>query len=103
MLAMGMVGIATDAQAAHCKALSKAFADMKKISAQVDKAEAREDMDAACKLQKQYLALARKTLNNTKTECFHGGKQAFEMAAGAAEALEDMYCNWDEELDEEDF
>jgi hypothetical protein len=105
VLVASMAGIATtDAQAAHCKALSKAFGDMKKISAQVDRAEARDDMDKACKLQGQYVALARKTLRNTKTECFHGGKQAFEMATGAAEALEEMYCTWEEEdFDENDF
>ena len=95
--------LAVDAQAAHCSRLSKAFGDLKKISAQVDKAEARDDMDATCELQKRYVALARATLGNTRTECFHGGRKAFETALAASQALEELYCEWDDDWDDDDF
>ena len=104
VVAVGLAGIATDAQAAHCKALSKAFSDIKKIGAQVDKAEARDDMDAACELQKKRVALLRRTLANTEEGCFHGGRKMFETSLLASQGLEEMYCTWDEDdFDEDDF
>jgi len=100
VLAAGIAGLASNAEASHCKSLSKAYNDMKAMSARVDKAEARDDMDAACKLQKQYVALARKTVSTIKLECFHGNRKLFENGVSVAEALEEMYCKWDDDFDE---
>lgn len=101
MLAMGIAGLATDAEASHCKSLSKAYNEMTAKKAQVSRAEARDDMDAACKLQKQYVALARKAVTNIKLECFHGNRKLFENGVLVAEALEEMYCNWGDDFDDD--
>lgn len=104
MLALGFGASLSGAQAAHCTRLTKVFDDLKKIDAQIDEADSREDMDAACRLQTQSVALIRKTLKNTRAECFHGGKQAFEFTLDAALALEELYCSWDDGFfDEEDY
>jgi hypothetical protein len=81
------------AEAAHCKALSQAHAEYKKLSQQADRAEKRDDYATACKLRKKSVKVAERMVG-MKADCFHGGREQFKFLATSARALEDMACNF---------
>jgi len=98
-----LIVASTQADAGHCRKLSQAFAEIKKLSAQADRFEDREQMDKACAAYRKVVALKQRTLRNIPTECFHGGKKLFENSLGASQALEELACNWDDDFDDDDF
>lgn len=84
------------AWASHCPALGRGFDKIRKLDAAIDAADAKEDMEKACTLQQQRVALMRKLLEEVDESCFHGRWEAFANTIDVSAALEELYCNWDE-------
>jgi hypothetical protein len=84
------------ARASHCPAQTRGFDETKPLDAAVDAADAADDMEKACKLQKQRVTLMRELQEGVDEACFHGRSEAFANTIDVWAALEELYCNWDE-------
>jgi hypothetical protein len=92
----GAAPLPSAARASHCPALTRGFDEIKRLDAAVDAADAADDMEKACTLQQQRVALMRKLLKEVDEACFHGRSEAFASTIEVSTALEELYCNWDE-------